>query len=215
MRGKMFQVMLLAGTDTSSVTIEWAMSALLNHPEKIDKTRAEIDNVVGTNRMVNESDMSNLPYLQNIISETMRLYPAAPVLVPHEASNDCKIAGYNIPRGTILQVNVWAIHRDPHVWKDPESFEPERFEQGEVRASELLPFGMGRRSCPGNGLAQRIMSLALGSFVQCFEWERVDEKLVDLTERKTGISFFKEIPLQAKCRAHPLLQRLLEPQNSV
>ncbi|KAK4391626.1 cytochrome [Sesamum angolense] len=94
--------MLLAGTDTSVVTIEWAMSALLNHPEKLDKARAEIDNFIGNNRLVNESDLSKLPYLQNIILETFRLFPAAPLLVPHEASADCTLGGYDIPQGTII-----------------------------------------------------------------------------------------------------------------
>ncbi|KAH6760232.1 Cytochrome P450 superfamily protein [Perilla frutescens var. hirtella] len=205
-------VMLLAGTDTSSATVEWAMSALLNNPEKLEKARAEIDNTIGCDRVVKESDMNKLPYLQNIISETFRLFPAAPLLVSHEASADCKIAGYDIPRGTILQVNAWAIHRDPMVWDEPERFEPERFKDLEVRASTLLPFGMGRRSCPGNGLAQRVVSLALGSLIQCFEWERIDEKLIDLTEDKRGVSMPKIIPLQAMCKARPLLHKVLDGQ---
>ena len=88
--------MLTAGTDTSSVTIEWALSLLLNHPEVLEKARAELDAQVGTDRLVDEHDLSNLPYLHNIISETLRLYPAAPMLVPHESSDDYKIGGYNI-----------------------------------------------------------------------------------------------------------------------
>ncbi|KZV13944.1 hypothetical protein F511_44764, partial [Dorcoceras hygrometricum] len=152
-------VMLLAGTDTSSVTIEWAMSALLNHPEKLEKAKAEMDSFVGSNRLIDESEVPKLPYLQNIISETFRLFPAAPLLVPHESSADCKIGGYDIPKGTILLVNAWAIHRDPMTWDDPTSFEPERFEGKEVGPAKLLPFGMGRRSCPGSGLAQRVVGL--------------------------------------------------------
>ncbi|XP_057768911.1 cytochrome P450 81Q32-like [Salvia miltiorrhiza] len=200
-------VMLLAGTDTSSVTVEWAMSALLNHPEKMEKAREEIDRVVGKDRLVHESDLQKLPYLHNVINETFRLFPAAPLLVPHEASADCKIAGYDIPRGTIVQVNAWAIHRDPRIWDDPESFEPERFEGG--GEARLLPFGIGRRSCPGNVLAQRIVGLALGCLIQCFEWERIDERLVDLSEGKKGVSISKDIPLQARCKARPLLPHVL------
>ncbi|XP_047948561.1 cytochrome P450 81Q32-like [Salvia hispanica] len=202
-------VMLLAGTDTSSVTIEWAMSALLNNPDKTEKAREEIDRVIGSDRLLTESDLPKLPYLQNIINETFRLYPAAPLLVPHEAAADCKIAGYDIPRGTILQVNAWAIHRDPRVWDDPKSFKPERFEAADPRAPQLLPFGMGRRSCPGNVLAQRIVGLTLGCLVQCFYWERVDEGLVDMREGKVGVSISKQVPLEAKCRARPLLGRVL------
>ncbi|KAL8044562.1 hypothetical protein ABFX02_08G053300 [Erythranthe guttata] len=199
-------VMLLAGTDTSAVTIEWAMSALLNHPEKMERARAEVDTVVGKDRLINESDIQNLPYLQSIISETLRLFPAAPLLVPHEASADCKVSGYDIPRGTILLVNAWAIHRDPTVWDDATSFKPERFEGGgEAGTPKLMPFGMGRRSCPGMGLANRVMGLGLGSLIQCFEWERVDGALVDLTEGR-GLSMPKLTPLEAMCKARDVLQ---------
>ncbi|XP_047948553.1 cytochrome P450 81Q32-like [Salvia hispanica] len=202
-------VMLLAGTDTSSITIEWAMSALLNHPDKMKKAREEIDRVIGSDRLLNESDLPKLPYLQNIINETFRLYPAAPLLLPHEAAADCKIAGYDIPRGTIVQVNAWAIHRDPRVWDEPERFRPERFEAAEPRAPQLLPFGMGRRSCPGNVLALRMVGLTLGCLVQCFYWERVEEGLIDMREAKVGVTISKQVPLEAKCRARPLLGRVL------
>lgn len=204
-------VMLLAGTDTSSVTVEWAMSALLNHPEKLEKARAEIEDTIGCDRMVNESDLPKLPYLQNIISETLRLFPAAPLLVPHEASADCKIAGYDVPRGSILMVNAWAIHRDPMVWDEAESFKPERFEDGEVGPPKLLGFGMGRRSCPGSGLAQRVVGLALGCLIQCFDWQRVDERFIDLSEG-IGASMPKNVPFEAICRASDVGRKLLAGQ---
>ncbi|KAK4416315.1 cytochrome [Sesamum alatum] len=199
-------VMLFGGTETASATMECAMSALLNHPEKLDKARAEIDNLVGKDRLINESDLSKLPFLQNIILETFRLFPPAPLLLPHEASADCKLGGYDIPQGTIVQVNAWAIHRDPMVWDDPTSFSPERFEEaGEVGATKLLPFGMGRRSCPGNGLANRVVGLTLGSLIQCFEWQRIDDGLVDLAE---GISQPK-MPLEGRCKARDVLHKVL------
>ncbi|KAK2967645.1 hypothetical protein RJ640_030516, partial [Escallonia rubra] len=189
-------VMLIAGTDTSSVTIEWAMTLLLNHPDVLKKARAELDNLVGLERLVEESDLAKLHYLQCIILETFRLFPATPLLVPHESSADCSIEGYNVPRGTILLVNAWAIHRDPRVWEDPTSFKPERFEAGEVEGHRLMPFGMGRRSCPGASLAQRVVGLALASLIQCFEWERMSENQIDLTEG-TGLSMPKLEPLVA------------------
>ncbi|GER40634.1 cytochrome P450 [Striga asiatica] len=199
--------MLLAGTDTSAVTVEWAMSALLNNPEKLQKARIEIDNLVGKDRLINESDVPKLHYLQHIISETFRLFPAAPLLVPHEASTDCTIGGYHIPRGTILMANAWAIHRDPKIWDDPTSFIPERFEAAEIGPTKLMPFGLGRRSCPGMGLAQRVVGLTLASLIQGFDWERVDEALVDLTEG-TGLSMPKLQPLEAMCRARDVLHNV-------
>ncbi|XP_027148725.1 cytochrome P450 81D1-like [Coffea eugenioides] len=192
-------VMLTVGTDTSSMTIEWALSLLLNHPEVLEKARAELNAQVETDRLVDKHDLSNLPYLHNIISETLRLYPAAPMLVPHhESFDDYKIGGYNIPRGTILLVNAWAVHRDPNVWDDPTSFKPERFEGLQVQPSKLISFGIGRRSCPGSGPAQRVVSLALGSLIQSFDWKRIGEEEIDLAEG-TGVSMPKAKPLEKTC----------------
>lgn len=107
------QVIVLAGTDTSAVTIEWAMSNLLNHPEVLEKAKAEIDSQFGQEKLIDEPDVSKLHYLQSIILETLRLYPAAPLMIPHVPSSDCTVAGYNVPRGTTVLVNVWSIHKDP------------------------------------------------------------------------------------------------------
>ncbi|PSS30718.1 Cytochrome P450 81E8 like [Actinidia chinensis var. chinensis] len=201
-------VMILAGTDTSAVTMEWAMSLLVNHPGVLKKARAELDTHLGRDRLIDEPDLSKLHYLQAIISETFRLCPAAPLLVPHMSSNDCTIGGFNVPRGTILLVNSWAIHRDPSVWDDPTSFKPERFDGGEVEGHKLMPFGMGRRACPGAGLAQRVIGLTLGSLIQCFEWERVGEELVDLSEGK-GITMPKAVPLEAMCKSRDIVKKVL------
>ncbi|KAL3525652.1 hypothetical protein ACH5RR_014024 [Cinchona calisaya] len=201
-------VMLTAGTDTSSVTIEWALSLLLNHPGVLEKARAELDDHIGPNRLIEEHDLSNLPYLHNIISETFRMFPAAPMLVPHESSSDCKIGGYNVPQGTILLVNAWAVHRDPNVWDDPTRFEPERFERVQVDASKLIPFGMGRRSCPGSGLAQRVVGLTLGSLVQSFDWKRIGLEEIDLVEG-IGASMPKAKPLEAMCKARDIVNKIV------
>ncbi|PHT89483.1 Cytochrome 81E8 [Capsicum annuum] len=192
-------VIVIGGTDTTAVTIEWAMAFLLNHPKVLNKARIEINNHVGGDRLVNEADLPNLKYLQCIISETFRLCPAAPMLIPHQSAEDTAIGGFDIPRGTILLVNAWAVHRDPLVWADPESFRPERFEGIEVKPWELLPFGMGRRACPGAGLAQCVIGLALGALIQCFEWQRVGQE-VDLTEGN-GLTHAKAEPLTARCMA--------------
>ncbi|KAM7511834.1 hypothetical protein LguiB_010709 [Lonicera macranthoides] len=204
----LMMVMINAGTDTSAVTIEWAMSLLLNHPEVLKKARAELDAHVGHDRLIHEQDLPKLHYLQNIISETFRLFPAAPLLVPHESLADFNLGGYNVPRGTILLVNAWALHRDPEVWDEAARFKPERFECGEVEAHKLITFGMGRRACPGAGLAQRVVGLTVGSMIQCFEWERISEKEVDLAEG-TGLSMPKAEPLEAMCRARNFTDKIL------
>ncbi|KAG7540043.1 Cytochrome P450 superfamily [Arabidopsis thaliana x Arabidopsis arenosa] len=199
--------LVVAGTDTSAVTLEWAMSNLLNHPEIFEKARAEIDEKIGSDRLLEESDIGNLHYLQNIVSETLRLYPAVPLLLPHFSSDECKVAGYDMPRRTLLLTNVWAMHRDPDLWEESERFKPERFEkEGETR--KLMPFGMGRRACPGAELGKRLVSLALGCLIQCFEWERVGEELVDMTEGE-GITMPKATPLRAMCKARAVVGRVI------
>uniref|UniRef100_A0A2K1ZPI2 Cytochrome P450 n=2 Tax=Populus trichocarpa TaxID=3694 RepID=A0A2K1ZPI2_POPTR len=184
-----------------------AMSNLLNNPNTLKKARDELDTQVGEEFLLDETHLSKLQYLQNIISETLRLNPAAPLLVPHESSESCSVGGYNVPRDTILLVNAWAIHRDSTVWDDPTSFKPDRFDnEGEDR--KLIAFGCGRRSCPGAGLAQRVVGSTLGSLIQCFEWKRVSEKEVDMTEGR-GITLQKVVPLEAICKSRPIMDRIL------
>ena len=167
------------------------------------------DTHLGQGRFIDEPDLSKLHYLQAIISETFRLCPAAPLLVPHMSSDDCTRGGFDVPRDTILLVDSWAIHRDPKFWDDPISFKPERFEGGEVEGHKLMPFGMGRRACPGSGLAQRVVGLSLGSLIQCFEWERVGEELVDLTEEGKGTTMPKAVPLEVMCKARDIVKKVL------
>lgn len=204
------QNMIIAGTDTSVVTIEWAMSLLLNHPDELQKAKQELDSQIGNQRLIEEQDLPNLNYLRHIISETFRMFPAGPMVVPRESSADCKVGGYDIPRGTILMVNAWAIQRDPEVWADPTSFKPERFQgKDEVEAHKLMPFGVGRRACPGAGLGQRMIGLALGSLIQCFEWERVGVEAVDLDEG-AGLTMPKLKPLEAMCRPRQIMINVLK-----
>ncbi|KAI7757195.1 hypothetical protein M8C21_007493 [Ambrosia artemisiifolia] len=206
----MVVVLLAAGSDTTAGTMEWAMSLLLNHPQVLKMAQDEIDMVIGNNRLLDGSDMPKLPYLQCIINETLRLFPPGPLLVPHESSSDCVVGGYNIPRGTMLLVNQWAIHHDPKLWDDPETFKPERFEglEGTHDGFKLLPFGSGRRRCPGDGLAVRVLGMTLGSIIQCFDWERANEELVDMTE-SPGLTMPKAVPLVAKCNPRVGMSKLL------
>ncbi|KAL3655208.1 hypothetical protein CASFOL_000994 [Castilleja foliolosa] len=206
----MILVMLSAGTDTSIATMEWAMSLLLNNPETLTKAQTEIDSIVGHSRLVDDSDLSHLPYLNGIINETLRMYPAAPLLVPHEASADCTLGGYQVPQGTMLLVNAWAIQNDPNLWDEPRTFKPERFLSLEEQRDGfvLMPFGNGRRRCPGENFAVRVVGLAIASLVQCFEWERVDGEMVDMSEGP-GLTMPKARPLVAKCRPRLLMGRLI------
>ncbi|VVB16120.1 unnamed protein product [Arabis nemorensis] len=201
--------MMLAGTDTSAVTLEWAMANLLRNPEVLKKAKSEIDEKIGQERLIDEPDIVNLPYLQNIVSETFRLCPAAPLLVPRTPTEDIKVGEYDVPRGTIVLVNAWAIHRDPKLWDEPERFMPERFEDQEAaNVNKLMVFGNGRRTCPGAALAQRMVTLALGSLIQCFEWEKVNGEEIDMTENP-GMAMRKLVPLRAICHQRPIMTNLL------
>ncbi|KAF8038502.1 hypothetical protein BT93_B1142 [Corymbia citriodora subsp. variegata] len=203
-------VLLIAGTDTSSLTLEWIMTNLLNNPEKLKKAQNEIDSVIGHDSLLEESDVSKLPYLQCIILETLRLNPTAPLLVPHASSDDCTIGGYFVPRDTIVMVNAWTIHRDPELWEDPLSFKPERFEgKGSEKQHKLiLPFGLGRRACPGAPLAQRVMGWTLGMMIQCFDWKKVSEEEID-TREGPGTTMPKVIPLELMCKVRPSMEKLV------
>ncbi|PKA57450.1 Isoflavone 2'-hydroxylase [Apostasia shenzhenica] len=193
--------LLTAGTDTSSNTIEWALSLLLNQPEKMEKARQELDEQIGHGRLLQESDLPNLPFLHCIINESLRLYPVAPLLVPHQSLEPCKLGGYDIPRGTMLIVNAYVIHRDPELWPEPAKFLPERFEGGKAEAErmKMLPFGRGRRKCPGEALALKEVGLVLGTLLQCFEWGRVGEDEVGM-EEGSGLTMPRVHPLQAMCK---------------
>ncbi|KAK6939676.1 Cytochrome P450 [Dillenia turbinata] len=204
------QVMLSAGTDTSAATSEWALSLLLNNPECLKKAQAEIDAKIGHNRLIEESDLAQLPYIHNIINETLRMYPISPVLAPHESSEECSVGGFRIPRGTMLLVNLWALHNSRELWVEPDKFKPERFAGFDVERDRfvMMPFGSGRRGCPGEGLAKRVLGLVLGSLIQCFEWERPGEDMVDMTEG-TGLTMPKARPLLAKCTPRRSMLKLL------
>ena len=206
--------MFVAGTETSTVSLEWAMSLLLTHREALHKVRAEIDNHVGYGRLLNDLDLPKLPYLRCVIYETLRLYPPAPLLLPHLSSEDCTVGGFEIPQGTTLIVNAWAMHRDPKVWEEPNKFKPERFEaiEGEKEEFRFIPFGMGRRACPGAGMGMRNVSLALGALIQCFEWEEeVGQDNMDMSYNSSS-SLQKAKPLEAVCRPRETSIHLLSSQ---
>ncbi|XP_004305219.1 PREDICTED: licodione synthase-like [Fragaria vesca subsp. vesca] len=173
-----------ASTDTTAITMEWALAELINHPAVLEKAREEIDRVVGNERIVEESDGSNLPYIQAIIKETFRLHPPVP-MVTRISVEDCKVGEYVIPTNTILFVNNWAIGRDPKNWENPLDFRPERFLEGGDQITEMdvrgqhfqfLPFGSGRRICPGINLTMKMVPSLVAAMIQCFDWKVIPSK---------------------------------------
>lgn len=194
--------MFMAGTETTSATINWAVAELLRKPESLTKLRDEIDHLVGPSRSVEEDDINRLPYLQAVVKETMRLHPSLPLLLPRNATQDIEYKEYHIPKDTMVFFNVWAIHRDPDSWEDPLSFKPERFidsnNDSHGRHFELLPFGAGRRICIGLLLGEIMVSITLAKLVQTFDWKLAANASADTLDmqEKMGISLRKLVPLE-------------------
>ncbi|KAJ4838352.1 hypothetical protein Tsubulata_019991 [Turnera subulata] len=194
--------LLLAGSDTTMVTLTWALSLLVNNQHVLKKAQEELDLHIGTARNVDESDIKNLNYLQAIIKETLRLYPPSPIIGLRAAMEDCNLsAGYHIPAGTRLMVNAWKIQRDERVWPNPDDFQPERFLTSRKDIDfkgqnlEFIPFGSGRRSCPGLSLGLRLVHITLATLLHCFEVAKPSSEDVDMTE-SSGLTNLKATPLQ-------------------
>ncbi|RVW58370.1 Cytochrome P450 82C2 [Vitis vinifera] len=159
----LMQTFIIGGSDSTVITLTWALSLLMNNPSTLKTAQDELDIKVGKHRQVDESDIKNLVYLQAIIKETLQLYPAAPLSVPCEAMEDCTMAGFHIQAGTRLLVNLWKLHKDPRIWLDPLEFQPEKFLTKHVDLDvrgqnfEFLPFGSGRRVCPGISFALQVV----------------------------------------------------------
>ncbi|CAN6289364.1 unnamed protein product [Urochloa humidicola] len=201
----------IAGGDTMTITVEWAMAELLRNPGAMARLRAEIAGALGGKgeASIEEHDVAALPYLQAVVKEAMRLHPVAPLLVPHKAVEDgAEVCGYAVPRGCTVFFNSWAIMRDPAVWEDPDEFSPERFMVAGSRAAEVdfkgkdfefLPFGSGRRQCPGLPMAERVVPHMLASLLHAFEWrlpEGMTPERLDVSERFTGANVMA-VPLKA------------------
>ncbi|XP_076886456.1 cytochrome P450 76T24-like [Bidens hawaiensis] len=200
----LFYALFIAGTDTTSSTLEWAMTELIHNPNKLETARAEIIKLMKHKKStLQEFDLTQLPYLQAVIKETFRLHPPVPLLVPHQAIRDVEIQGFMVPKNAQILCNVWAMGRDPKVWSQPETFRPERFLEGNIdykgQDFELIPFGAGRRMCPGLNMAHRMLHITLGSLIQKFDWkleENIKAKDMDMTE-KFGLTLQKTVPLKA------------------
>ncbi|GLJ32409.1 hypothetical protein SUGI_0652220 [Cryptomeria japonica] len=198
--------LFMAGSDTTATTIEWAMAELIRNPDIMKRVQQELEEVVGLNRKVEETDIDQLPYLHAVVKEVFRLHPPIPLLVPHKAEKSCEVAGYTIPKDSQIIVNVWAIGRDPSIWEEPSRFIPERFLEGEKSKMEykghdfeLLPFGAGRRICVGLPLAHRMVHLVLASLAHSFDWMLSDgmpSYKLDMSD-DLGAALKKAVELQA------------------
>ncbi|XP_057811453.1 labd-13Z-ene-9,15,16-triol synthase, chloroplastic-like [Salvia miltiorrhiza] len=176
-----------AASDTSATTVEFAMSELVNRPEAMEEVQKELAEVVGMNNIVEESHLPKLHFLHAVIKETLRLHTPVPFLVPRAPLHSSSVGGYTIPKGTKILLNVWAIHRDPSIWDTPEEFRPERFLEDSRNLNfkgndfEFIPFGSGRRMCPGIPLAERMVAYLLASFLHSFDWKLTDGKKLDMS----------------------------------
>ncbi|XP_076934924.1 cytochrome P450 84A1-like [Bidens hawaiensis] len=169
---------MFGGTETVASAIEWAMTELMHTPEALKRVQQELASVVGLERRVEEADLEKLTYFKCVVKETLRLHPPIPVAL-HKSSQDTTVMGYYIPKGARVMVNAYAINRDKSSWEDPDAFNPSRFLQNgapDFKGSnyEFLPFGSGRRSCPGMQLGLYAMEMALAHLLHCFTWELPD-----------------------------------------
>lgn len=179
----------------------WAVALLLKHKEALQRAQQELDTHIGKERWVEESDIKHLIYLQAIVKESLRLYPAGPLSVPRETLQDCTISGHYVPKGTQLLVNIWKLHRDSGSWTEPYEFQPERFLTShtgvDVRGQqfEFIPFSSGRRSCPGVTASMQMMQLTLARLLQGFNLTTPMNEPVDMTEAP-GITLHRKYPLE-------------------
>uniref|UniRef100_A0A0D9WGQ6 Cytochrome P450 n=1 Tax=Leersia perrieri TaxID=77586 RepID=A0A0D9WGQ6_9ORYZ len=198
----LLQDMFAAGTDTSFITLEWTMSELVKNPPAMRRIQHEA-------RHVAADAAGATPYLKAVVKETLRLHPPVPLLVPRECAADATVLGYHVARGTRVFVNAWAIHRDPDAWGDaPEEFRPERFlpvggeaEAVDVRGAhfQLVPFGAGRRVCPGMQFALATVEMALASLVRFFDWEIPPPGELDMSD-EPGFTVRRRVPLRLVAR---------------
>ncbi|KAJ8771425.1 hypothetical protein K2173_026602 [Erythroxylum novogranatense] len=196
----LFLELFIAGTDTTSSTVEWAMAELMKNKDAMKRVRQELRTEINEDPL-KETHASQLPYLKACVKETLRLHPPAPFLIPRCAAETCEVMNHTIPKNSQVIVNVWAIGRDPTVWEDPLSFRPERFLGTSLdfkgQNFGLLPFGGGRRICPGVPMAARQVPLILAALIQSFDWSLPngeDPANLDMND-KFGITLQKQQPL--------------------
>ncbi|KAF8028991.1 hypothetical protein BT93_E1613 [Corymbia citriodora subsp. variegata] len=192
-----------AGTDTTYTVLEWAMTELLRHPRAMNILLTEVRKIASGKPNITDEDLEKMHYLQAVLKETLRLHPPIPLLVPRLSTRDVKIRGYDIAVGTMVITNAWTIGRDPGTWDKPDDFKPERFLNSSVdfkgQDFELIPFGAGRRGCPGTSFAMATNELVLANLVDKFDWalpEGLKAEDLDMTEC-TGLTIHRKVHLLA------------------
>ncbi|KAK9119889.1 hypothetical protein Scep_017982 [Stephania cephalantha] len=195
-------IFMVGGMGAPAVTVTWAMAELIRKPETMKKLQQQIRNCVGNKGKVEEADLDQLHYLKMVTKETLRLHPPEALLLPRENMSHCKINGYDIRPKTRVLVNAWAIGRNPECWDDPEEFLPERFEDNSIHYKgqhfEFVPFGAGRRICPGMGMGVAMAELALANLLYCFDWElpsEMGEEAINMDET-VGLTVHKKYDLR-------------------
>ncbi|KAK8547065.1 hypothetical protein V6N13_099809 [Hibiscus sabdariffa] len=200
--------MIFRGTDTVAILLEWILARMVLHPEIQAKAQAEIDLVVGNSKLVSDSDIRNLPYVQAIVKETLRVHPPGPLLSwARLAIHDVHIGDNFIPAGTTAMVNMWAITHNEKLWSKPEKFDPNRFTEEEdmnIMGADLrlAPFGSGRRVCPGKAMGLATVHLWLAQLLQAFKWVPCEDKDVELAEH---LKLSMEMKSPLVCKAMPRL----------
>ena len=198
--------MFVAGSDTTAAALEWAFAELIRNPNAMKKAQEEVRRVVGSKSKVEESDVSQMNYLKCVIKETLRLHPPAAIVLRQTAST-VKLKGYDIPPKTRVFLNAWAIQRDPEVWDNPEEFIPERFESSKVDIKgqdfQLIPFGSGRRICPGISFGIASMEYVLANLLYWFDWKLPKSgEYIDMSETN-GLTVSKKLPLHLEPIPYP------------
>ncbi|KAK9726670.1 hypothetical protein RND81_05G229600 [Saponaria officinalis] len=195
--------MFVAGTTTTYATLEWAMSELIRNPKAMESVQRDVRGNWGDKTGITDSNLDKMTYLKAVIKETFRLHPSVPLLLPRISMQDATVNGYDIPARTLVMINAWAIHRDATSWDEPEEFKPERFLDSAVdykgQDFNLIPFGSGRRGCPGIYFAISNIELALANLVNKFNWrlpDGVDGTSLDMMEYP-GLTAHRAVPLMA------------------
>ncbi|KAF6147482.1 hypothetical protein GIB67_021308 [Kingdonia uniflora] len=189
----------VGGTETAATAMEWSMAELMIKPHLMKKAQEEVRRVVGTKSHVSEEDIHQMEYLRCVIKEVLRLHPPISMLVPRVSYTTANVLGYDIPANTIVLINAYAIQRDPELWENAEEFIPERFsnDNNDFRGQDykFMPFGSGRRTCPGMGFAIIVVETVVANLLFHFDW-KLPSDVVDLDMGEApGMNVNRRIPL--------------------